>query len=46
MEKTEHDYYQSLYIVAAAINSARASDNVLRSVVEHVAKAMGAKVAR
>ena len=43
MEKTEHDYYQSLYIVAAAINSARASDKVLHSIVEHVAKAMGAK---
>lgn len=43
MEKTEHDYYQSLYEVAAAINSARAPDNVLHSLAEHVAKAMGAK---
>jgi len=43
MEKTEHDYYQSLCTVAAAINSAHASDKVLHSIVEHVAKAMGVK---
>ena len=43
MEKTEGNYYQSLYEVAAAVNSARAPEGVLRSIVESVAKAMGAK---
>ena len=43
MGKTEHDYYQSLWIIATAINLAHPSENVLRSIVEHVANAMGAK---
>jgi signal transduction protein with GAF and PtsI domain len=43
MEKAESKYYHSLYQVAAAINSARASEPVLNSIVENVAKAMGAK---
>ena len=43
MEKAESEYYHSLYQVAAAINSARAADLVLNSIVENVAKAMGAK---
>ena len=43
MEKAESKYYHSLYQVAAAINSARASDLVLNSIVENVAKAMGVK---
>lgn len=43
MEKAETKYYHSLYQVAAAINSARASGPVLNSIVENVAKAMGAK---
>jgi signal transduction protein with GAF and PtsI domain len=43
MEKTEHDYYQSLYTVAAAINSASASESVLRSIVVHATKAMEVK---
>ena len=43
MEKVESKYYHSLYQVAAAINSARASEPVLNSIVENVAKAMGAK---
>ena len=43
MEKTESVYYQSLYEVAAAINSARAPDKVLNSIVENVTKAMNAK---
>ena len=43
MEKAESKYYHSLYQVAAAINSARASEPVLNSIVENVAKAMEAK---
>jgi len=43
MEKDESKYYHSLYKVAAAINSVRASEPVLNSIVENVAKAMGAK---
>ena len=43
MEKVESKYYHSLYQVAVAINSARASEPVLNSIVENVAKAMGAK---
>ncbi|MFC1941580.1 GAF domain-containing protein [Chloroflexota bacterium] len=40
---TEHNYYQSLYEVAAVVNSARTPEGVLQSIVETVAKAMGAK---
>ena len=43
MEKTEESYYQSLYKMAATLNSARAAGDILQSVVENVAKAVGAK---
>ena len=43
MEKVVENYYQSLYEVAAALNSARAPGEVLQSIVERVAKAVGAK---
>lgn len=43
MEKARESYYQSLYEVAAALNSARAPGAVLQSIVERVAKAVGAK---
>lgn len=43
MEKTEVNYYQSLYEAAAAVNSAQDPDTVLRSIVENVAKSMNAK---
>jgi len=43
MEKTEEKYYQSLYEIAAALNSAHAPDAVLHSIVENVAQAVGAK---
>ena len=43
MEKEVESYYQSLYEVAAALNSAGAPGAVLQSIVESVAKAVGAK---
>jgi len=43
MEKTVEIYYQSLYEAAAALNSARAAGDILQSIVEKVAKAVGAK---
>ena len=43
MEKGERSYYESLYEVATTINSARTPDDVLRSVVENVAKTFGVK---
>jgi len=43
MEKTKENYYQSLFELAAVLNSARAPDSILQSVVEGVAKAMGTK---
>ncbi len=43
MEKTKEVYYQSLFELAAALNSARAPEAVLQSIVEGIAKAMGAK---
>jgi len=43
MEKTVEIYYQSLYEAAAALNSARAAAEILQSIVEKVAKAVGAK---
>lgn len=43
MEKTENSYYQSLYEVAAVLNSAHTPESVLRSIVEMTAQAMGAK---
>ena len=43
METKKETYYQSLYELAATLNSARAPDSILQSVAECVAKAMGAK---
>ncbi len=43
MEETGRDYYQSLYEVAAALNSTRTPEDILQSVVERVAKAIDAK---
>jgi GAF domain-containing protein len=43
MEKSKEYYYHQLYELAAALNSVKSSENVLRSMVEGVAKAMGAK---
>lgn len=43
MKKTEESYYHSLYEVAAVLNSARTPEAVLYSIVENVAKAVGAK---
>ncbi len=43
MERNKEDYYTSLYELAATLNSARAPDSILQSVVEGVAKAMEAK---
>lgn len=43
MGKPEREYYQSLWILATAINLARTRENVLRSVVEHAAQTMEAK---
>lgn len=43
MEKSKEYYYHQLYELAAALNSVKSSETVLRSMVEGVAKAMGAK---
>jgi len=43
MEQIERKYYTSLYEVAVAVNSVRAPDAVLQSIVENVAKVLGAK---
>ena len=43
METKEEVYYRSLYELAAALNSSRAPEAVLHSMVEGVAKVMGAK---
>jgi GAF domain-containing protein len=43
MGKTEKSYYEGLYEAAAILNSARAPEAVLRSIVESVAKAFEAK---
>jgi GAF domain-containing protein len=43
MEKKERSYYENLYEVAAAVNSARAPEIVLGSIVGSVVSAMGAK---
>jgi GAF domain-containing protein len=43
MESNKEQYFTSLYELAANINSARAPESILRSVVEGVARAMGAK---
>lgn len=41
--KSEHNYFQSLYDVAAAITSAQTQESVLQSIVEKLAKTMDAK---
>ena len=43
MGKTEVSYYQSLYEIAAAVNSTRNPDAILNYIVENVAKAIEAK---
>ena len=43
METTEKSYYHSLYEVAAVLNSARAPEAILQSIVENVGKTVGAK---
>ena len=43
MERIEETYYQSLYQLAATLNSAHSPEDILRSIVEDVAKAMNAK---
>jgi GAF domain-containing protein len=43
MEETKETYYQSLFELAAALNSARAPEAVLQSIVEGVANTMGSK---
>lgn len=43
MENNRENYHSSLYELAATLNSARAPESILQSVVEGVAKAMGAK---
>ena len=43
MEKSKEFYYHQLYELAATLNSTHAPETVLHSMVEGVAKAMGAK---
>lgn len=43
MERKKEDYYSALYELAAALNSMRTSETILRSLVEGVAKVMGVK---
>ena len=43
MEKTKEYYYESLYEVASAVNSARDPEAVLHAIVESVTKAVEAK---
>jgi GAF domain-containing protein len=43
MEKAVESYYQSLFEVAATLNSARSAGVILQSIVENVAKALRAK---
>ena len=43
MEPRKEAYYQRLYELAAALNSSRAPEAVLQSMVEGVARAIGAK---
>ena len=43
VEKAKRDYYQSLYEIAAAVNSTRAPEALLNYIVENVAKSVGAK---
>lgn len=43
MAKERRDYYESVYQIAGILNSARNSRALLRSIVESVARAIGAK---
>ncbi len=43
MEGIEKTYFHSLYQLATTLNSARSPEDILRSIVENVAKAMDAK---
>ena len=43
MEGIEKTYFQSLYQLVSTLNSARSPEDILRSIVESVAKAMSAK---
>lgn len=43
METAEKSYYHSLYAVAAALNSGRAPEAILQSMVASVARTVGAK---
>jgi len=43
METSVETYYHSLYEVAAVLNSSRTAKDILQSIVENVAKAVGAK---
>ena len=43
MKRNKEHYYTSLYELAATLNSARAPDSIVQSVVEGVAKTMDAK---
>ena len=43
MKQNEKTYYHSLYQLAATLNSARSGEAIVLSIVEGVAKAMGAK---
>jgi len=43
MQETKKNYYQSLYEVAAVVNSADEPDAVLHCIVENVTRAVGAK---
>ena len=42
-KKVRRSYYESLYEVAVAVNSARTPESVLSSIVENAAKALEAK---
>ena len=42
-KKVKRNYYEGLYEVASAVNSARTPESVISSIVEMVANAMGAK---
>ena len=43
MKETKHGYYESLYELAAAMNSAPNSDAVLDAIVQNTTKSLGAK---
>ena len=43
LENVEHHYYTSLFDIAASLNSLANPDEVLKRVVEKMAKALGVK---